>query len=175
MTNHEMQRYLDHLAQLPDSPELADLADQAETGSGAAAVPQIQLDVASGVGQRLRRVHTNGLWWAGLPELFIDPPPDYHPGSERGWARLAFLLASALVCLGHELRRAENFEIAPHHDVFHEEPVRFWLAGAEPPDEELIRALGTLVHTVIRVQCSLWATEPDGSCLGPAGLGPPLG
>jgi hypothetical protein len=114
-------------------------------------------------------VHTKGLWFAGLPELFIDPPANFGlldelgqaeeagPDRKDDGARLAFLLASALVTLAQDLIEAEHFDLEPHHDVFRGRPVRIWLSRHEAPDDELRAALGPAVDTVIRVECSLWA------------------
>ena len=156
MTDDEMQRYIDHLARLPDNPDLPE-DDPAPEDQ---ATPQIQVEVVSSPPGRLRRVHTNGLWWAGLPELFIEPPPTDHPERDSDWAALAFLLASGLIALGQELSEAEDFDLPPHQDIFKGKSVSLWLARHEAPDEELLDAVGAVVDTVIRVECSLWA-DPD--------------
>ncbi|MBT0772263.1 hypothetical protein KIH74_25180 [Kineosporia sp. J2-2] len=131
----------------------------APTGSpsGARRPPQIRIEVVTGPPGRLRRIHTNGLWWAGLPELFADPPAHFTAGTETDWALLTFLLAGGLVSLGQELLEAEDFDLEPHHDIFRGRPVQLWLDRHEAPDDDLERALGSVVDTVIRVECSLWA------------------
>ncbi len=143
MTSEEMRQYLERLAVLRED---------------IAVTPQVRLDVASDDPQRLRRVHTNGLAQLGLPELFVEPPPDYRPPSPSDWAGLAFLLACALVTLAGEL--AEDLSVAPVEDQINGRSVRLWLAGPEPPDAALAEALGLGVGLVIRVECSLWADEP---------------
>lgn len=163
MTSDEMQRYLERLAQLPDNPDLPAEEEPSEEVD----TPDVLVEVVSAQPGRLRRVHTNGLWWAGLPELFADPPPSYHPPEEAHWSRLAFLLASGLVALGQELAETENFDLEPYEDSFLGRPVKLWLASHEAPDEDLTEALGTVVDTVIRVQCSLWA-EPNPQTPEPA-------
>ncbi|GAB3239783.1 hypothetical protein [Kineosporia babensis] len=169
MTSDEMQRYLERLAMLPDNPDLP------EDEPPSAVATQIRVDVVGGQPRRLRRVHTNGLGWAGLPELFIDPPASYRPGEEQDWATLAFLIACALVTLGMGLAEVEDhLEVEPYQDVFRGRPVRLWLAQYEAPDEDLARALRTSSDKVIRVECSLWSDEPDENAkvLFPPGSGP---
>ena len=169
MTDHEMHSYLDHLAQLPDGPDLPEDDDDEPVpenrGGG-----QVRVEVITAPPGRLRRVHTTGLWWAGLPELFVDPPPGFDPGGEGDRAKLAFLLASALISLGQDLLEAEDFDLEPHHDVFQGRPVRIWLARHEAPDEQLRAALGPMVDTVIRVECSLWTEEEPARVLAGAGI-----
>ncbi len=154
-----MRLYLEHLAQLPDGPDLPEEDEDDEGTTEGGGVGRVQVAVVSTPPGRLRRVHTKGLWFAGLPELFIDPPADFGPDEEDDWPRLAFLLASALVTLGQELIEAEHFDLEPHHDVLRGRPVRIWLSRPEAPDDELRAALGPAVDTVIRVECSLWAAE----------------
>jgi hypothetical protein len=174
MTDDEMRLYLDHLAQLPDGPDLPEEdedGDAEEPVAADRAAGRVQVAVVSSPPGRLRRVHTKGLWFAGLPELFIDPPANFGFGQENedDWARLAFLLASALITLGQDLIEAEHFDLEPHHDVFRGRPVRIWLARHEAPDDELRAALGPSVDTVIRVECSLWAEEEPARILTGAG------
>lgn len=170
MTDDEMRLYLDHLAQLPDSPDLPeDDEDEDELVAEGGGAGRVQVAVVSTPPGRLRRVHTKGLWFAGLPELFIDPPVNFGLDAEDDWPRLTFLLASALITLGQDLIEAEHFDLEPHHDIFRGRPVRIWLARHEAPDDQLRAALGPAVDTVIRVECSLWAEEDPARILTGAG------
>jgi hypothetical protein len=112
-----------------------------------------------GGGGRLACIYTRGMWWLGLPELYITPPSTFDPGPGFDWGRLAFVLASALITLGHELIEIDHFELAPYQDLFDDEPVELWLAGQEAPEGLLAIALENDVDTVIRVECSLWGTR----------------
>jgi hypothetical protein len=109
---------------------------------------------------RVRCVHTDGMWWLGLPELYVLIPLDFTPAAGFDWRRLAFVLASGLMTLGHELIEMDHFELAPYSDVFGGNPVELWLGPHEAPDGIIAEALPAEVDTVTRVECSLWTRQP---------------
>jgi len=106
--------------------------------------------------RQLLCVHTSGLWQLGIPELYIRPPQNFGTGTAMADARMAVFLATGLIHLGHSLIQAAGFDVPQHRAELDGKEVRFWLAGQEPPFEELAGNLGSAVDTVIKVDCSLW-------------------
>jgi hypothetical protein len=124
----------------------------------------VEVAVESG-SQRVACVYTRGLWSLGLPELYFVVPGSFRPAPGFDWSRLAFLLASTLMVLGHELIDVDHFDLEPYEDLFDGSPVEMWLGPQEAPTGRLVIALGEEVDTVIRVECSLWSgplVEEDG-------------
>jgi hypothetical protein len=106
--------------------------------------------------RRLACVYTGGLWYLGVPELYLLPPHDHRSGDTMADARLAVFLATAMIHLGYALLDCEGFEVPPYLADHDGQQVRFWLGNQEPPSDELAQHLDADVDTVIRVHCSLW-------------------
>lgn len=116
----------------------------------------LTIDFAFDDHKQLSCIYTGGLWYLGIPELYVRPPRDQQTGDPVADARLAVFLATALVHLGYRLLDADGFDVPPYLADLDGRKVRFWLGHQEPPFEELARHLDADVDTVIQVHCSLW-------------------
>jgi hypothetical protein len=122
---------------------------------------ELEVDFAFELGgSRLACIYTRGLWWLGIPELYLSPPPTFQVRTELEWARLATVLASGLIHLAQHLIEADDFDVPPHQCELDGQLVTLWLERQEAPEGRLAIALTSEVDTVLRVDCSLWA-EPD--------------
>jgi hypothetical protein len=110
---------------------------------------------------RLRCVHTRGLWWQGLPELYVAPPLDFSPPNGCDWGRLAFVLASGLIELGQLLIEADSFEISTHSSTVAGWPIEMWPGKQHDPTDWLAVLMSREVDTVIQVECSFWDDRPE--------------
>jgi hypothetical protein len=113
-------------------------------------------------GSRLACVYTRGLWWLGIPELYVSPPQSFGVQTELDWARLTVLLASGLIHLGQELMAVDGFDLPPYRSDFDGTPLILWIERQEAPEGKLAIALTSEVDTVLRVGCSLWQPPPHG-------------
>jgi hypothetical protein len=118
---------------------------------------EIALDTRAG---RLACVYTMGLWWYGIPELYISPPPDFVVDLAYDDGDLAVVLAAGLVELGRGLLDSDDAELPPHSCEFRGQSATLWLDRTEAPEGALAVALPAEVDTVYRVECSLWHPAP---------------
>lgn len=142
---------LDDFADPDDAEDFDDLDDPADPGDDLTIGFAFDLD-----GMKLACVHTGGLWRAGIPELYLQPPAGHLTGDRVHDARLAVFLATGLIQLGYRLLAADDFDVPPYWADFDGRRVRFWIDGEQMPPDRLAPHLDPEVDTVLRVDCSLW-------------------